>query len=174
MLHESIVKAINIAFGNISSIKQKMNQICNTVLDEDREQKKVERMEDRIKSKMEEMMNLVKLGARDAESDRFNQKFLELNDEIMRLRNEKEEIRVAGEREQAKGRELQGLYQYISTMECEVRQYDETMVRRTIQEIEVVSPSELKVVIKGGMEVPVPIRMMDGRKKEAKKKELSR
>ena len=51
-----------------------------------------------------------------------------------------------------------------------MKQYDETMVRRTIQEIEVVSPSELKVVIKGGMEVSVPIRMMDGRKKEAKKK----
>ena len=174
MLHESIVKAINIAFSNMQTIKQKMNQICNTVLDEDREQKKVERVEDRIKSKMEEMMNLVKLGAREVESDRFNQKFLELNDEIMRLRNKKEKIRAAGEREQAKGRELQGLYQYISTMECEVKQYDETMVRRTIQEIEVVSPSKLKVVIKGGMEVPVPIRMMDGRKKEAKKKELSR
>ena len=134
----------------------------------------MEQVEERIKSKMEEMMNLVKLGAREVASDRFIQKFLELNDEIMRLRNTKEEIRVTGEREQAKGRELQGLYQYISTMECEVKQYDETMVRRTIQEIEVVSPSELKVVIKGGMEVSVPIRMMDGRKKEAKKKMYDR
>lgn len=174
MLHEAIVKATNTTFGNIPAIKQRMNQFCNTALDEDREQKKVERVEDRIKSKMEEMVNLVKLGAREVESDRFNQKFLELNDEIMRLRNRKEEIRVTGEREQAKGRELQGLYQYISTMECEVKQYDETMVRRTIQEIEVVSPSELKVVIKGGMEVSVPIRMMDGRKKEAKKKMYDR
>ena len=59
-------------------------------------------------------------------------------------------------------------------MECEVKQYDETMVRRTIQEIEVVSPSELKVVIKGGLEISIPIQVIDGRKKGAKKKELSR
>lgn len=169
MLHHAVIEAVNKAFENVQAIKQKMNALCNTILDEGAERAKVGQVDHLIHSKMEEMMNLVKLGTQSTDPDHFNLKFLELNEEIMRLRNQKKSIQDTGEKERKNEKELRGIHDYISSMKCRITQYDEKMVRHLIQEIEILSPSKVRVVIKGGMEIEVPISVIDRRRKAQRK-----
>ena len=85
------------------------------------------------------------------------------------MRGQKKSIQDTGEKERKNEKELRGIHDYISSMKCRITQYDEKMVRHLIQEIEILSPSKVRVVIKGGMEIEVPISVIDRRRKAQRK-----
>ena len=155
-LHRAIMKAINGYFGNEEAIKGILKSNVDSILSasDTKEVKAIEKRLREIDEARNDYISLIASGTVDEES---------LDAEFQKLHDEETELlaRMAAQRQNSDRIEASSRADKINTRiessQAELTEYNDLIVRKTIECIKVLSEKQILIIFKGGYEVTVDI-----------------
>lgn len=98
------------------------------------------------------MSNLLLLVSHSADSSIYDIKFKELTREKADLQKQVDAVEQAARQDQDRSRELQAVLEAIEQQPTELEQYDDELVRRIIEQIEVLPDGQLNIRFRSGLQ----------------------
>ena len=143
-LHQATVKAINLLVRCSSSMKIVLLQNIEAAIVDDNSDE-LEILNELLTSKQKELMKLAQ-----AKKD-----YSAFADEFERLKEKKQKLLVAKADTEGFKKRISELEEYMIEANEELTEYDESMVRKYIQEIKIYD-DRFKVCFKAGIELDIP------------------
>lgn len=112
-------------------------------------------IEKQMEEKREEFRRLTKMVSDDNFNDCefYDFKIKQVNDEILRLREQKKEAERAIEAQQYAGERLKGVLDIITGESLDVKEYSDQLVRRIIEKVTVLTSDKISIRFIGGYEI---------------------
>jgi site-specific DNA recombinase len=144
VLQTSVVKAINEVLCSKNTFLSVLQENIEIVLNEEND-----KATDDINSKLDELQNeLLRLA-------NFKENYKDVVEEIYHLRELKQNVLIENAEREGKRQRIAEIIAFLNEQSCELQEYDEQLVRRLIEKVTVFDDDRFKVAFKSGMSVEV-------------------
>lgn len=156
-LHRAIVNALNSYFESEDEIRTILKSNIENVLagTKSGELKAAEQRLQEIDEARNDYISLIASGA--ANDDALDEQFQKLYEEEQELQQKISMLKQQSDITKENNEKMMTILDRIDHTECAVKEYNDLLVRKTIECIKVISKQEIKIIFKGGFEIKAEI-----------------
>ena len=141
-LQEAIMAAIREQFTDREQVKEALKEVEERIILHGDSQQDAAPLLTRIQEIDQAMSNLLLLVSHSADSGIYDEKFKALTKEKAELQAQVDAVEQAARQDQGRQRELQAVLDAIERQPVKLERYDDELVRRTVEEITIISDKE--------------------------------
>lgn len=144
VLQEAVVKAINLAYGQRSEVIEQLRKNLERVIDASFEEKR-QQIDDQLKELQKQLL----------EKAKNIQDYMELEDQILDLREELQRLLVENAEQKGKQEKMNEMMEFLDNCESTIAEYDEQLTRKLDERVDVLTEGSFWIHFKSGAEVEV-------------------